>query len=424
MKLNRQLSPGPDGSGSAAAPTENSFDLLSAELELDLTHNDLPIPEKKEEVEKVYDEDGAEITDPVKAAELKLEQQASADEEAKKIKLGEEKIPAEPSKEELELISKFTPEQKADYDAGKIDINGEPVGFKGDDGKGANEDDDASSWIVVAKELGYPEPKEDSFEAFKEVQATKIEEIRKEIELKAFEDHLKDFPAKEQLFFRGFRAGLTMEQIQKPIDTLNSLMALSDADLLAASLKARGLKEDVIQYQIQKLVEEEKLELEVAPIRNELKTEKDGQEQNLLEQVAELEAKLKTEKEDAIKEDRVTFRKVLDTIPELMGTKLSKANKEVVAAKYENGGYHDLLTNHKEMAEYLLWKEYRKEAEQSLVNRALENKRRGEQNTIHNIPPIKKGAGSSISKQQPDGKQKSEFAQVAYAEEEFINNNT
>lgn len=417
----KQLSPEPDGSGSAAAPTESSFDILSAEVELELTANDLPIPEKKEEKAEHFDDDGAEITDPVKLAEIEAEKtKAAADAEAEKgkVKLGEE------AETEEQLIEKLTPEQKIKFEAGEIDAKGNAIeeGFKG-----AAKNDDAdgdSSWIVVAKELGFSELKEDSFDAFKVAQEAKIEEIRKEASNKDFEAHVSDLPAKEQLIVRGLKTGLTMEQIEAPIKILDSLLSMSDADLLAADLKERGIKQDVIDYQIQKLTEEGNLDKEIAPIRQMLEEKKSGINDTLLNQVKQLEEQIKTEKQTAIKEDVETFKKVMDTIPELMGTKLSKANKEVITAKYEKGEYHDLLTNHKEMAEYLLWKEYRKEAEQNLVNKALEDKRRGEQNNRHVISPTKKGAGSSVSKVQTDGKARSEFASVADAELEFANKNT
>ena len=417
----KQLSPEPEGSGSAAAPTENSFDILSAEVELELTANDLPIPDKKEEKVEHFDDEGVEITDPVKLAEIEAEKAkviANAEAEKGKVKLGEE------VETEEQLIEKLTPEQKIKFEAGEIDAKGNPVeeGFKGTT-KTEDADGD-SSWIVVAKELGYPELKEDSFDAFKIAQETKIEEIRKEASNKDFEAHVLDLPAKEQLIVRGLKTGLTMEQIEAPIKTLDSLLSLSDAELLQADLKERGIKQDVIDYQVQKLTEEGNLDKEVAPIRQMLQDKRTGIETNLLEQVKDLEVELKTQKQNAIKEDVETFKKVMDTIPELMGTKLSKANKEVITAKYEKGEYHDLLTNHKEMAEYLLWKEYRKEAEQNLVNKALEYKRRGETNSRHVIPPIKKGAASSVSKVQTDGKAKSEFASVADAELEFANKNT
>lgn len=412
----KQLSPGPDGGGSATDPT-NSFDILSSEMEFELETNNLPIPLKEEKKPEDEFDDNGDIIDPIKKAEEEAAAKAAEGEAAKSTKLGED-APQKYTAEEEVIIAKFTPEQKADFEAGKIDIKGEPIeeGFKGDGAK-VNPEDEDSSWIIVAKELGYPDLKEDSIEAFKEAEAAKIEAIRKEADVKAFDKHIEEMPIKEQLIVRGLKTGLTMEQIEKPIKTLDSLLAMNDADLLALDMKEKGLKDDVIKYQIQKLVEEENLEKEIAPLRKDLQDKREGIEQSLLAQVKVLETQKIEENKAALKEDFVTFRKSLDTIQDLMGTKLSKANKEEIAASYEKGEYHDIFKDHKKVAEFLIWDKYKKEAQTNLVNKALEDKQRGHQNKIHVLPPVKAGAGSSVSKVQgaKDGKV-SEFASVANAE--------
>lgn len=411
MKLIKQLNSGQEGGGSTGSVNE-SFDILSADLELDLLTNNQSVPEKKKEDEKTYDDEGNEILiDPVK--KLEDEMAAAA---ANKTKLGEEETPKY-TPEELTAIEKFTPEQKADFEAGKIDIKGEPVeeGFKGEGATPAG--DEESTWIDVAKELGYPELKDNSFDAFKEAQKLHLEQVKKEIDNKDFEKHIADLPAKEQLIVRGIKSGLTIEQIEKPIKTLDGLIALTNTDLVAADLKARGLDEDVVQFKIDKLVEEEKLDIAAKAIRDELVTKKSTIETDLLEQVKNIELKLQEDKNNALKEDFKSFRTALDTIPELMGTKLSSKNKDEVAAAYEKGEYHDLFKDPKKVAEFIIWDKYKKEAQANLVNKALEDKRRAQQNSVHNIPPIKPGAGSSVSKMQKSSNgKKTELEEVMSAE--------
>lgn len=404
----KQLNSDANGTGGGTAPV-NPFAAFSAESVIDL--EEAPAITDEDEQEKTDKAEEAKalalaeqrltdatkgMSDVDKAAFIEKENIAKAEAE-KKPNLGDAKS-VEATKEEeriAEAIKTFTPEQKASYEKGDINEKGEKV-EKGFSTPGTETSEDGS-WVDVAKAMGF-EIKEDTFDAFKQAQEQYKETIKQEVEQKKFEEMVLDLPAKEQIIVRGLKAGLTMEQIEAPRKKIAELVGMSDADLLAADLTARGLKEDAIEYQISKLVETDKLELEVAPLRALLKTRQESMDADMLADVTAIETELKERKSTALEAEYKSLEKVANTIDDFMGTKLTKANKDYVLSKYKNGEYHDILTDHTKFINTLLYMEYGKEAQTNLINKALEDERSKAKTGLHNIPPIRGGAPQSVSK--------------------------
>ncbi len=421
MKLLKQLSPNEDGSSAAgegaavktgAERSREIFASFSEQVSAQIDDEPVvppvvveqPIPAAKVE------EEAGESVEALLAANKKAVEEAAA------LKAAESKTPEAVAEETriAEAIKGFTPEQKASFSKGEINERGEPVtpviaeGFKtGTENAPAVSEDE--SWITLGNELGY-EVKEDSLEGYKAAQDEFVNNKLAEIESADIVKRFAHVPVESQIYIRGINAGLTPEQIEAPKLQIAKWEAMDDSELIAESLRNQKYDEKYIEFKLAEYVAEDKLALAATPLRKQVADEKANLAQA---QLADIEAtEIKQAKIVERQNDLVAFKKAVDMIPEFMGTKLSDANKQLIVDKYLKDEYHGVLKSHKDLAEFAVWKEYRKEAEQKLRSKILEDKSKEDKNELHNIPVIPKSGQNSVSKVVVDGKEKSRFGKV------------
>ena len=200
----------------------------------------------------------------------------SADTE-KKDPNEEKKDPADEEKKVDSLENKD--EDKGDKkdeapapNADKKDDKADPEeeGFKTEGATLEDKVEEEAKWVDVAKDFGF-ELKEDTYESFIEAKNEFIENTKKtaveEAKLKSFKDEIAELPAESQLLIIGLKNGLTQEQIEAPFKMISEYKALSDADLVAKDLELQGFTPDVVANEIEKMTENDKIEVDAKRLR-------------------------------------------------------------------------------------------------------------------------------------------------------------
>jgi len=279
----------------------------------------------------------------------------------------------------------------------------------GDDKGGDNDADDdllkdkltndssEDNWLKVAKELEL-DVKEDSFDAFKSAYSNKLlalkEEVKTELQIQKKEDLLSTYDVEAQIIIKGLDAGLSLEQIQKPLEKIDNFLKMSDADLVAEDYRLQGWEEDKIEMKVLELTESNKLELTAYEIKQELKAARTEISDKRLQ---DIEA-LKTQQEERIKtqlnKETEQIHEQLKTVQQFMESPIKEKHVAHVMDKWKKGEYLEAFKDPKVISEFLLWKEFGEQAQKVLANKKFQEGRDGIVKKLHNVPPIQSGAGA------------------------------
>lgn len=364
--------------GSSAVEQKVGFDQLS---ENDVVSSLFETEEKQEEkIEEKKEEKKEELEIKVPGDEEKKEEKKEEKSEEKSEEKKEEK------KEEEDL-------------ADEIKLPGEEE--KQEEKKeGAVAED---SWLPVAKELGY-ELKTDSFDAFKEIiiaeKAKIIADAKKEAESIAKDDIIKKYPVEAQVLIQGLETGLTIDQLQKPFETIDELLRLSDEDLVSKDRELQEMPADLIEKEILSLSDKDQLQLEAFRLRKLLKDGRENAKASQLEQIKALAEKRKNETIAAKAKDADEIEKELKATTQFMGAAIKEKHIKFLMDKWRKGEYQDVFKDSKTVSKMLLYLEFGETATGLLAQRKFEEGKSGIVDKLHVIPPKPKGSGSSIVKQE------------------------
>lgn len=322
------------------------------------------------------------------AAPAKTEDEIKNDQNQKNQEINEIIIPGE--------------EAKGNEGDNKGDDKGDGKGTNGDEGddllkdKSTN-DSSEDNWLKVAKELEL-DVKEDSFDAFKSAYSNKLlalkEEVKTELQVQKKDDLLSTYDVEAQIIIKGLDAGLSLEQIQKPLEKIDNFLKMNDADLVAEDYRLQGWEEDKIEAKILDLTEAGKLELTAYEIKQELKTARTEISDKRLQ---DIEA-LKTQQEERVKtqlsKETEQIHEQLKTVQQFMESPIKEKHVAHVMDKWKKGEYLEAFKDPVMISKFLLWNEFGEQAQKVLANKKFQEGRDGIVKKLHNVPPMQQGAGA------------------------------
>jgi len=285
----------------------------------------------------------------------------------------------------------------------------EEEGFKNPDEveEGSKEAEDVeANWKGIAKDVGF-EIEDDSYEAFIEGKKAFIENVKteslKDIQIKGFKEQIAELDPESQLLVLGLREGLTRDQIEAPFKEIASFKALSDVDLVAKDLELQGMPEDVIENEIEKMAENDKIEVEAKRLRIILDNNEKNLTENKLREIKELATENENIFKQTIAKESESIVKQINMIDKFLDAPVSKKNKEYLAKKWESGAYHELAKDPAKIAKFMLWEEFGEQGlsnlKSNMTSKFVEDKARKQ----HNIPPtIMSGSSSNSGEEAKD----------------------
>jgi hypothetical protein len=258
----------------------------------------------------------------------------------------------------------------------------------------SNDDDDSNSWLSVGKALEL-DVKEDSFDAIKEAFTNKIEAVKAEVQSVKKEDLIMKYDVEAQIIIKGLEAGLTIEQINKPLDKIDGFLKMSAADLVAEDYRLQGWEEDKIEAKILDLTETGKLELADYEIRKELEATKKEISENRLKDIEALKSQQDLKIKEQLNKESDEIHKELKTVQSFMESPIKEKHVEFVMNKWKNGDYHEAFKDPKLISKFLIWNEFGEQAQKNLANKKFQEGRDGIVKKLHNTPPIVSSGGGT-----------------------------
>lgn len=195
-----------------------------------------------------------------------------------------------------------------------------------------------------------------------------------------------------KLYFDLMAQGLTLEQINAPINSIRELKALSPEQLIRKNLEGLpGWDSAMVDSEMEKLVEKGAIDIE----HKKLILYLDGQE-NQINSERQQQINIYNQKQQHLSEQKrqqelSSFKTTLDRMPEFMGLKLNDDVKRTISSEYENGAAQNLLKNPEKVAKFMLWEKFGERALKYQKDRVLEQLTLEKAKLQHNVPTVQSG---------------------------------
>lgn len=243
------------------------------------------------------------------------------------------------------------------------------------------------TWLAVAKHDGL-EVKEDSWEAVKAAIIEKeVAPLKAEYEQKK-QDLYAGLDPEVAAAFKLMEMGIPKDQILEPTKTVDTYLAMEDAQIVRENLKALGHTDEFIDAEMELLGEKNLVTHEAAKIRHDLNLEK----QKIINSRSQLVEQFTAQREQALlrqkEETTANLTKALSTASEFMGVKLKDEVRDAIVKKFNSGHYNDVISNPTAVRDAILYKELGPQIIKSIKNTAFEQGRDTIAKKLSNIPPI------------------------------------
>lgn len=264
------------------------------------------------------------------------------------------------------------------------------------------------SWIAYAKAEGI-ELTEDSPEAYI---AAKIEPLQKqlaEVDNKKMEDYFHNLDPKTRMEIELQQTGMTLEEINAPLENIAKFRSLSPVELYREDLTAkieqvRQLTETDkawIDAEIEKKVESGDIDHEAARIKLDL----DAIEKNILSERQEIIEKYKANKDNYTaqksKEQTESVIKSLNEIKDFMGSPLAPETVKGLTERFNNGKYDQIFNDPTMKAKFIAFVELGEKAIKNIEAKSYNKGKLEIANKLHNTPPkTSGGAGVNMTVQK------------------------
>lgn len=307
------------------------------------------------------------------------------------IKLDEEK----PKEEVKEEVKEIVEEEKPTEDILTLD----------DD---TSEEAPEGSWIAYAKDKGI-ELAEDSVEAYEKAILEPLQKQLAEVDSKKMEDYFHDLEPELRMKIELQKAGMTLEEIDAPLNRINSYKSLDSVQLYREDLTAKieQIRELTdtdrawIDAEVEKKVESGEVEHEATRIKLELDAiEKQivSERQQIIEKYKENKDRFLTERNRAESE---SVTKALNELSEFMSSPISPEVKKGLTERFNNGKYNQLLNDPIMKAKFIAFVELGEKAQKNLEAKSYMKGKLEIANKLHNTPPKQTGgAGVSMTTQK------------------------
>jgi hypothetical protein len=243
-------------------------------------------------------------------------------------------------------------------------------------------------WIETARELFGREVETDSYEAFAEAAKVAISEAEERGKSTTLDKELARLAPEAQTDFLLLRAGYTRDEINAPTKEIDSLMELSDLDLIKKDLEMRGFSNELVERELELLTEKELVEHEAGKLKLILQQARESTiaERNQLAQnvATNYQAQLQAERNA----EAQTMSNAFNTVKDFMGSPINEEVRNQLAKKYAEGDYDRILNDPAKKAQFILQHHFGEQAMKNIRNKALEEGREKATKGLSNIPPV------------------------------------
>lgn len=258
------------------------------------------------------------------------------------------------------------------------------------------------SWIAYAKAEGL-DITEDTPEAYI---AAKIEPIKQqlaEVENKKLEDLLHDVDPEIRMEIELNKSGLSLQDIKAPLDNIARYKSMSDVELYREDLTLRypNATQEWIDADVEKAVESGQIAHDAVRLRldlDNLEAQIKQDRQQIVEKYRENNAKFLESKRGSEIE---SVTKALNEIPSFMGAVIAPESKQIMARKYSEGKYDQILNDPNKRAEFIMYHELGKKAYEAAIAKSEAKGKLSVTKHLSNIPPVENlGNGKSTTEQE------------------------
>jgi hypothetical protein len=258
------------------------------------------------------------------------------------------------------------------------------------------------SWIAYAKAEGL-EITEDTPEAYIAAKIQPLEQKIEEVKNQKLEELLHDVDPEIRMEIELNKSGLSLQDIKAPLDNIARYKSMSDVELYREDLTLRypNATQEWIDADVEKAVESGQIAHDAVRLRldlDNLEAQIKQDRQQIVEKYRENNAKFLESKRGSEIE---SVTKALNEIPSFMGAVIAPESKQIMARKYSEGKYDQILNDPNKRAEFIMYHELGKKAYEAAIAKSEAKGKLSVTKHLSNIPPVENlGNGKSTTEQE------------------------
>lgn len=258
-----------------------------------------------------------------------------------------------------------------------------------------NEGSEEGDWIEYAKSKGL-EIKDNTVDAFLEAKENDYAAKIAEVDNKKMEDYFGDLDPKLRMKIELQKTGMSLSDIDAPLNNIAKFKALSDVELYREDLVTRysNATQEWIDSEMEKAVESGQITHDATRLRLDL----DNWEKEVNNQQQQIIDKYKVNSDKFLQEKRSneieSITKAVNEMSEFFDVPLSETVKKTLVDKAISGKYDQILNDPTKKAEIIAYMELGRKAHDIAVAKSAAMAKREAHKTFHNTPPVETGGGA------------------------------
>lgn len=280
----------------------------------------------------------------------------------------------------------------------------------------AEEQEVTTTWKDTAKDLVGKDIELDDYDALKNAVAARITEERqagieegKKLATKVEASALPE-PARDLFEFLSV-PGNTLEMFLNPLTEIDQYLALDNEQLVRKDLELKNLKPDIIDKKIEKLREDDALDLTGEELRQTLTNAKENRKAKLIVEARQKNEARTKETNETIQREDTQIVEAMRKRNKLLGGTLSNEDIDKAAQKWKTD-YRKRLLETKDpelIADSILFAEYGKAAEAGLRKHITTGKNLDVIKKLSNIEQLPNAGGAGGQRETPAGNDEDPF---------------
>jgi len=301
---------------------------------------------------------------------------------------------------ELTVENTDTEKKEGEETTEEVKLDEETV-LKLEDESVQNETEEGS-WIAYAKAEGL-EITEDTPEAYIAAKIQPLEQKIEEVKNQKLEELLHDVDPEIRMEIELNKSGLSLQDIKAPLENIARYKSMSDVELYREDLTLRypNATQEWIDADVEKAVESGQIAHDAVRLRldlDNLEAQIKQDRQQIVEKYRENNAKFLESKRSSEIE---SVTKALNEIPSFMGAVIAPESKQIMARKYSEGKYDQILNDPNKRAEFIMYHELGKKAYEAAIAKSEAKGKLSVTKHLSNVPPVENlGSGKSTTEQE------------------------
>lgn len=253
---------------------------------------------------------------------------------------------------------------------------------------------------TFAEKAGVEVPAEiaDTEEAYLQFQIDTINKIREEAQKYNIDQELSKFTPEQRLIIDLNKAGVSIQEYNKPFVEVAQLKALDDTALVRRSYEIQpGWTEEMVEVQMQKVIDSGHLSVEAQIARTKL----DNYEKSIItahqEQLQQYTVQQQQVQAQKRNQEAARVKIALDKVPTFMGRKIDDKVKDFVFQELTSGKYDNMPGTPEEKVDYAYYKMLGKKGIEHMRARVLEELTLEQAKKQHNVAPVITGGANRVT---------------------------